>query len=185
MRVLVTGAGGMLAQAAVPALAAAGHDVTALAHAELDVTNAADVTRAVAHARPEWVCHLAAYTDVDGCERQVERAFAVNECGSRNVAVAAAEAGAALLAISTDYVFPGDDPAPRREDDPVGPLSVYGKSKLAGEQAIREAHPRATIVRNYLERKFPAARFVDSDHFASVTQGLTLWSERLFGRRKD
>lgn len=147
MRVLVTGAGGMLAQAVLPALAAADHVVTPCTRAALDVTRAADVRRAVRDARPDWVCHLAAYTDVDGCESEPERALLVNGLGSRNVAAAAAEAGAAVLAVSSDYVFPGDDPAPRREYDPVGPVSVYGRSKWAGEQAVRELNPRHTIVR--------------------------------------
>jgi dTDP-4-dehydrorhamnose reductase len=145
--VLVTGAGGMLAQAVLPALAAADHVVMPFTRAALDVTRAADVRRAVRDARPDWVCHLAAHTDVDGCEREPERAFLVNGLGARNVAAAAEEAGAAVLAVSTDYVFPGDDPAPRREHDPVGPLSVYGRSKLAGEEAVRALNPRHTIVR--------------------------------------
>ena len=147
MRILVTGAGGMLAQAVLPVLAAADHAVTPFSRAALDVTRAGDVRRALRETRPDWVCHLAAYTDVDGCESAPERAFLVNGLGSRNVAAAATEAGAAVLAVSSDYVFPGDDPAPRREHDPVGPLSVYGRSKLAGEQAVRELNPRHTIVR--------------------------------------
>jgi dTDP-4-dehydrorhamnose reductase len=147
MRVLVTGAGGMLAHAVLPALAAGEHTVAPFSRDALDVTRLADVRRAVRETRPDWVCHLAAMTDVDGCEGDPERAFLVNGLGSRNVAAAAADAGAAVLAVSSDYVFPGDDPAPRREYDPVGPLSVYGRSKLAGEEGVRELNPRATIVR--------------------------------------
>lgn len=147
MRVLVTGAGGMLAQAVVPALERAGHAVTACARADLDVTRAADVRSAVTAARPDWVCHLAAYTDVDGCESHLDQALRVNGEGAGHAAAAAREAGAAVLAISTDYVFAGDDPRPRREDDPVGPVSAYGRSKLAGEQAVRAANPCHLIVR--------------------------------------
>jgi len=147
VRILVTGAGGMLARAVTPALRRAGHAVTALGKSELDVTRAADVRGAVTAARPDWVCHLAAYTDVDGCESREEHAMLVNGEGARHVAAAAAEAGAAVLCVSTDYVFPGDDPAPRRETDAVGPVSAYGRSKLAGEEAVREATPRHVIVR--------------------------------------
>jgi dTDP-4-dehydrorhamnose reductase len=105
------------------------------------------VKHAVALARPDWVIHLAAYTDVDGCEARPEHAMRVNGEGSGHVAAAAAAAGAAILAMSSDYVFPGDEPTPRREDDPTGPQSAYGRSKLAGEQAIRAANPRHAIVR--------------------------------------
>jgi dTDP-4-dehydrorhamnose reductase len=162
MKVLVTGAGGMLAHAVLPALAAADHTVAPFTHAALDVTSAADVRRAMLETQPDWVCHLAAVTDVDGCERAPERAFLVNGLGSRNVAAAAAEAGAAVLAVSSDYVFPGDDPAPRREYDPVGPLSVYGRSKLAGEQAVRELNPRHTIVRTAWLYGHGGRNFVDT-----------------------
>jgi len=147
VNVLVTGAGGMLGQAVVPALERAGHAVTALARAELDVTREADVRGAVAGSAPDWVCHLAAYTDVDGCETRSDHAMLVNGKGAGYAAAAAAQAGAAVLAVSTDYVFAGDDPSPRRESDPVGPLSAYGRSKLAGEEAVRAANPRHVIVR--------------------------------------
>jgi len=147
VKVLVTGAGGMLGAAVVPALRRAGHDAIALTRAELDVTDAARVLAATAAARPDWVCHLAAYTDVDGCEAHLDHAMRVNGEGAGNAAAAAREAGAAVLSISTDYVFAGDDPRPRRESDPVGPVSAYGRSKLAGEEAVRAANPRHLIVR--------------------------------------
>ncbi len=147
MNVLVTGAGGMLAHAVVPALTAAGHAVTACTRAELDVTDLGALRRRVAEARPDWVCHLAGYTNVDGCESEPERAFRVNGLGARNAAVAAAEAGAAVLAVSSDYVFAGDDPTPRRKHDHVDPQSVYGRSKLAGEEGVYRANARHTIVR--------------------------------------
>jgi len=147
VRVAVTGAGGMLAQAVVPALRGAGHAVTALTRAELDVTREADVRRVIAGEKPQWVVHLAAYTDVDGSESHLEQAMRVNGEGAGHVAAAAREAGAGVLAISTDYVFAGDDPRPRRETDPVGPVSAYGRSKLAGEEAVRASNPRHLIVR--------------------------------------
>ena len=162
MRVLVTGAGGMLAHEAVLWLRAEGWDVTALTRAELDVTRTADVRAAVAAARPDWVWHLAAYTDVDGCESNLEHAMRVNADGAGNAAAAARDAGASVLSISSDYVFPGDDPTPRRETDPVGPLSAYGRSKLAGEEAVRAATPNHLIVRTAWLYGAGGRNFVDT-----------------------
>lgn len=162
MRVLVTGAGGMLAQEAVPWLRSEGWEVTALTRAELDVTRAGDVRAAVAAVKPDWVCHLAAYTDVDGCESNLEHAMRVNADGAGNVAAAARDAGAMVLSISSDYVFPGDDPTPRRETDPVGPLSAYGRSKLAGEEAVRAATPNHLIVRTAWLYGAGGKNFVDT-----------------------
>ena len=147
MRVLITGAGGMLAQAVVPALRRAGHEAIARTRAELDVTDRACVRDAVASAHPDWVCHLAAFTDVDACEARSAHALRVNGDGAGNAALAAREADAAVLSISSDYVFAGDDPRPRLESDPVGPGSAYGRSKLAGEVAVRAANSRHVIVR--------------------------------------
>lgn len=171
MRVLVTGAGGMLAQAALPALRAAGHTVTPCTHADLDITDLAAVRARLAAERPDWVWHLAAFTDVDGCESRSEHAFLVNGLGPRQVAEAAAEVGAAVLAVSTDYVFAGDDPTPRREHDPVGPLSVYGRSKLAGEEGVRETNPRHTIVRTAWLYGAGGRNFVDTIRTRALAGG--------------
>lgn len=162
MRALVTGAGGMLGRALVAALAAAGHDVAALTHAEADVTRPEALRGPIAGRRPEWIFNLAAFTRVDDCETQPELAHAVNAHGARNVAQAAAEAGAAVLHVSTDYVFPGDGSRPYLEDDPVGPRSVYGASKLEGERGVREAHPRHVIVRSAWLYGAGGTNFVDS-----------------------
>jgi dTDP-4-dehydrorhamnose reductase len=169
VKVLVTGAGGMLAQEVVPALAVAGHAVTPLR--DLDITRADDVRNAVRDAHPEWVVHLAAYTDVDGCELRPEHAMRVNGEGSGHVAAAAAEAGAAILALSSDYVFPGDDPRPRREDDPTRPLSAYGRSKWAGEQAVRAANPRHAIVRTAWLYGRGGKNFVDTIRTRALAGG--------------
>jgi dTDP-4-dehydrorhamnose reductase len=147
VRVLVTGAAGMLGQAVMPALEAAGHAALGLDLPELDVTRLEPVQRAVQGFRPDWVFHLAALTKVDDCEVRRDEAFLVNGLGSRHAALAAAEAGAALLALSTDYVFDGVATSPYRESDVANPQSVYGASKWAGEQAVREVHPRHVIVR--------------------------------------
>jgi len=171
VKVLVTGAGGMLAQAVVPALEAAGHAARPFALEALDVTDAGAVRRVVSEARPDWVCHLAAYTDVDGCESNEAEAFRVNGEGAGHVAAAAAAAGAAVLAVSTDYVFAGDEPRPRREDDPVGPASAYGRSKLAGEQAVRAANPRHLVVRTAWLYGRGGRNFVDTIRTRALAGG--------------
>lgn len=147
MRVLVTGAAGMLGRAVMPALAAAGHAARGLDLPELDVTDFAAVGRQVEAFRPDWVLHLAALTRVDDCEGRADEAFRVNGLGARNAALAAEGCGAALLALSTDYVFDGTATAPYAEDAAGAPASVYGASKWAGEQAVRAVAPRHAIVR--------------------------------------
>mgnify|MGYP001559664324 CR=1 FL=1 len=147
MRVLVTGAAGMLGQALLPALAAAGHEALGVDVAEADVTRLDALLGVARPFRPDWVVHLAAFTKVDDCESQPDLAFLVNGLGARNAALAAADCGAAVLAISTDYVFDGRGARPYREYDSAAPRSVYGASKWAGERAVREVHPRHVIVR--------------------------------------
>ena len=139
MRVLVTGAAGMLGRDLVAHLAGR-HDVTAV-DLEVDVTDPAAVRDCVAACRPEAVFHLAAWTDVDGAEAHEAEAAAVNADGAGTVAAAAAAAAAALVLPSTDYVFDGRKGAPYVEDDAPGPLGAYGRTKLAGERAARERHP--------------------------------------------
>lgn len=171
MKVLVTGAGGMLAHAVVPALETAGHVVTACTRAQLDVTDLEALRRGVREARPDWLCHLAAFTHVDGCESDPEQAFRVNGLGARNAAIAAADAGVAVLALSSDYVFPGTHSVPRREHDPVGPESVYGRSKLAGEEGVRSVNPRHTIVRTSWLYGRGGKNFVDTIRARALAGG--------------
>jgi dTDP-4-dehydrorhamnose reductase len=147
MRLIVTGAGGMLGRAVVQAAGGRGHDVVALARADLDVTDAAAVDRAVRAAAPDAVVHCAAWTDVDGAEADEAAALAVNGHGARHVARAAAGAVARLVHVSTDYVFDGRKAEPYVEDDPTGPLSAYGRSKLTGERAVAEAAGDHAIAR--------------------------------------
>jgi len=163
VRVLLTGAGGqvgrdltlVLAGTVPPAGAAtalmgaapveAGEfDVVALDRAGLDVTDEAQVHRVLVAQRPDVVVHLAAYTAVDRAEADPKGARAVNELGTRHVADAATELGAHLIYVSTDYVFSGTFGRPLVESDPTDPRSVYGATKLAGEQACP---PSASIVR--------------------------------------
>lgn len=146
MRILVTGAAGMLGRAMAPALAAH-HQVIALTRGDCDLCDETAVQLAFRLHKPEMVMHLAAFTNVDGCELEPAKAEAVNGLATRNVAKAAKEVGAALLYTSTDYVFDGRSTRPYREDDPPNPLSVYGRTKLAGERHVQEALERYFIVR--------------------------------------
>lgn len=147
MRVLVAGRSGQLATALAARLAAAGHEVAALGRPELDLTDRDSVDRAVAALRPGAVVNAAAYTAVDRAEEEPAAAFAINRDGAGWLAAAAARAGAALVQVSTDYVFDGRKGAPYDEDDTPSPLGAYGRSKWEGEQAVRAAHPRAAILR--------------------------------------
>jgi dTDP-4-dehydrorhamnose reductase len=161
MRLLVTGAGGMLGTDVVAA--AAGHDVVALARADLDVTDADAVSAAVDGVRPDAVVHCAAWTDVDGAEADEAAATAVNGTGAGNVAAAAARAGAHLVHVSTDYVFDGTADEPYTEASVTNPLSAYGRSKLAGERAVTEAAPEAhAIVRSSWLFGVHGPNFVDT-----------------------
>lgn len=144
MRVLVTGAAGMLGRDLLPHLYAE-HEVTAV-DLDVDVTDPAAVDACVDEARPEAVLHLAAWTDVDRAESEEDAAYAVNAEGCRNVAVAAARHGAALVIPSTDYVFDGEKGAPYDEDDVPAPLGAYGRTKRAGEVAALDAHPAGTRI---------------------------------------
>lgn len=149
MRILITGAAGMLGQDTCRAAAAAGHDVLALPRAELDIAVADGVDLAVRQARPDVVLNCAAWTDVDGAEASEQAAVAINGRGAGNVARAAADTGAWTIHISSDYVFDGTKREPYVESDPVRPLSAYGRSKLAGELAVTRVAPeRHTIVRS-------------------------------------
>jgi dTDP-4-dehydrorhamnose reductase len=141
--VLVTGAGGMLGHDVM----AAADDAVGLTRAELDVTDAAAVERALREVQPGAVINCAAYTNVDGAEDDEAAATAINGDGAGNVATAAAAVGAFVVQPSTDYVFDGEKREPYVESDPTGPRSAYGRSKLAGEWTVAEANPRHAIVR--------------------------------------
>ena len=137
MKVVITGAAGQLGTELVETFQAAGHDVVGTTHASLDVADAAAVEAFIANAAPDWIIHGAAWTAVDACESDPERAFAVNGGGAANVVAAAGRVGARVLYVSTDYVFDGDKTSPYCESDEPNPQSVYGASKLAGERAMR------------------------------------------------
>jgi dTDP-4-dehydrorhamnose reductase len=148
MRLLVTGAAGMLGRDVVAAAGAEGHDVVALARAELDITDADAAGAAVEDARPDAVINCAAYTDVDGSEEHEALATAINGDGPGHLAAAAAEAGAHLVHVSSDYVFDGRAHDPYAEGAATGPQGAYGRSKLAGELAVAKAGGSFAIVRS-------------------------------------
>ena len=141
--ILLTGANGQVGWE----IARRSAGVRALGRGELDITDGGEVRRVIESARPSVVVNAAAYTAVDKAESERTLAFAVNEAGPRNLATACAAFGIPLIHISTDYVYDGAKPGPYTEDDPVAPLGVYGASKLAGEQAVRETKARAIILR--------------------------------------
>lgn len=155
MRILITGAAGMLGTDARRILAAQGHeivptDVGPAATGEirpLDITDFAAVRQMLAEVRPDLVLHGAAYTNVDGCERDPDLAHKVNALGTWAVASACEEIGATLVAISTDFVFDGAKGSPYTEFDAPNPISHYGASKLAGENLARAACHRCYVVR--------------------------------------
>jgi dTDP-4-dehydrorhamnose reductase len=136
MRILVTGAGGQVGRELVELCERSGDDVIAADHGGLDVVDRDLVLQMIGASRPDVVVHAGAWTAVDACESDPDRAMAVNAIGSRHVAEAARRVNAHLLYVSTDYVFDGTKPAPYDEWDVPNPTSVYGRSKRAGEEEI-------------------------------------------------
>jgi dTDP-4-dehydrorhamnose reductase len=147
VRIVVTGAGGGLGRAFLDVVPAH-HDVVPLDHAGLDIGDHDAVMRLVPALHPDAIVNAAAHTDVDGCESDGERAFRVNSRGPQSLALAARASGAALLHVSTDYVFDGAKGEPYDEADEPRPLpSTYARSKLLGERLVRESLPEHLIVR--------------------------------------
>jgi dTDP-4-dehydrorhamnose reductase len=147
VKVLVTGAGGQVGRALVSA-APDTTQVLSVSHKELDIGDAVAVSEYVRRHSPEVIINAAAYTAVDRAETERDLANRVNGEGPKHLAAAARDQGARLIHISTDFVFNGAGSVPYRPDDPTGPLSVYGITKLAGEKAVLEALPgRAAVVR--------------------------------------
>lgn len=147
MKVLVTGAGGMVGRAVSEYCRSNGDTVFAYDHLALDITDADRVSEALQENRPEVVINCAAWTDVDGCELNRERAFEVNAAGPENLALASRAVDAALITISTDYVFAGTKDGFYTQRDQPTPESIYGLSKLEGERRAQLAHARTIVVR--------------------------------------
>jgi dTDP-4-dehydrorhamnose reductase len=146
MRVLVTGAGGLLAAAIIREFELAGETLVALGRADLDITDPAQVHEAIAGARPDLVVNCAAFNDVDGAEADAAAALRLNAFAVRSLAGSARQAGARFVHYSTDFVFDGEETRPYVEDDPPNPRSAYGASKLLGEWFALE-HPDAYVLR--------------------------------------
>jgi dTDP-4-dehydrorhamnose reductase len=157
MRVLVTGAAGMLGCDVCAVLAERGHQVIATtrnggegakgeAYIPLEITDTAACSECIENERPEAIIHCAAWTNVDGAERDQEGAYRGNALGAWNIAVAAAKVGATMIFVSTDFVFDGEKGQPYTEFDKVNPLGAYGASKEAGEQLVRQTLPDRHII---------------------------------------
>ena len=146
MKILITGSNGMLGHDLREVLKD-NHDLVLTTSKTLDITDKKQVMDFIGDSKPDIVINSAAYTDVDGCEENRDLAYAVNGEGVRNLALACREVDCALLHISTDYVFDGTARDPIAEDGEIGPISVYGKSKLEGEKAILEILDKYFIVR--------------------------------------
>ncbi len=148
MRLLVTGAAGMLGRDVVLAAGASGHEAIAVDLPELDITDPGAVERFLAAERAAAIVNCAAWTDVDGAEANPAVAETVNAGGAGTLARAAAAAGVRLVHLSTDYVFDGEGQRPYVESDPTGPRSVYGRTKLAGEEAVLASGGSRLVVRS-------------------------------------
>jgi dTDP-4-dehydrorhamnose reductase len=189
MRLLVTGAGGMLGQAVVSAARQLGHDVRGATHAELDITDPVALHSAVAKRHPDAIVNCAGFTDVDGAETAPLVAFAINGRGPGNCGDAAKRVGASVVHVSTDYVFDGSKREPWVESDQVSPLGAYGRSKLTGERAVAASNPKHVIVRTAWLFGAGGKNFVDTmlalgaerDEVAVVTDqvGCPTWTGHL------
>jgi dTDP-4-dehydrorhamnose reductase len=174
MKVLVTGAGGMLGRDVVLAAGNAGHDVIGFGHTELDITDPVALGAKFELERPDMVINCAAWTDVDGAEESEEAATAVNVAAAGNVAAAAAEVGASVVYVSSDYVFDGSKGAPYVETDQTAPLSAYGRTKLAGEEATAAANKRHFVVRSSWLFGIGGSNFVETMLRLASTQNEVL-----------
>ncbi|MEU7871334.1 dTDP-4-dehydrorhamnose reductase [Dactylosporangium sp. NPDC049140] len=188
-RFLVTGAGGMLGRDLLAVLD--GREVTAATRAELDITDAAQV-RSVVEGH-DVVLNAAAWTDVDGAEADEAGATAVNGTGVAVLAAGCAAAGARLVHVSTDYVFPGDAAEPYAEDAPTAPINAYGRSKLVGERAVLDALPGTGYVvrtawlygehgRSFVRTMLQLARERDFVEVVDDQVGQPTWSRDLAER---
>ena len=145
MKILITGSNGMLGHDLANALE--GHELILTTSKTLDITDKDHTIEFICDGEPDIVINSAAYTDVDGCEENHDLAYAVNGEGVRNLAMACREIDCPFVHISTDYVFDGSATEPIAEDGEIGPISIYGKSKLQGEEAIQEILDKYFIIR--------------------------------------
>lgn len=146
MKILITGSNGMLGHDLIEVLKD-NHELLLTTSKTLDITDGDSVMDFIVKSNPDIVINSAAYTDVDGCESNPDLAYNVNGEGVKNLALACREVDCPLVHISTDYVFNGQNDRPWVEDDEIGPISIYGKSKLKGEEHIKEILEKYFIVR--------------------------------------
>ena len=146
MKILITGSNGMLGHDLIDVLKN-NHELILTTSKNLDITNKEEVFSIIGDKNPDIVINSAAYTDVDGCEENQDTAFSVNGDGVKNLAFACKKFNCILVHISTDYVFNGENTRPWVEDDEIGPISIYGKSKLKGEESILEILDKYFIIR--------------------------------------
>ena len=173
MKILITGSNGMLGHDLIEALKD-NHELVLTTSRTLDITDKEQVFDFISQNKPDIVINSAAYTDVDGCEENQDLAYSINGEGVKNLAFACREADSALLHISTDYIFNGENTRPWVEDDEIGPISVYGKSKLKGEQAILEILDKFFIVRTAWlygvnGRNFPKTMLELAENHSQIT----------------
>ena len=173
MKILITGSNGMLGHDLVRVLKN-NHELVLTTSKTLDITDREQVFDVICDSRPDIVINSAAYTDVDGCEENPELAYRVNGEGVRNLALACREIDCALVHISTDYVFDGSANEPIAEDGEIGPISVYGKSKLEGEEAILEILDKFFIIRTAWlyginGRNFPKTMLELAENHSDIT----------------
>jgi dTDP-4-dehydrorhamnose reductase len=146
MKILITGCTGMLGTDLMKACTSA-HGAAGVGSKDFDITDLKSTVDFIRSCKPDTIIHSAAYTDVDGCESNVDKAFKANALGARNIAIAAREVNASVAYISTDYVYDGTKTSPYFEYDAVNPLSVYGRSKLEGENFIKSLAGKYYIIR--------------------------------------
>lgn len=189
MTALVIGHRGMLGTDLMGHLLEQGHEVVGRDLPELDITDRKAVIRAVSEAGADAVFHLAAWTDVDAAEEHEVQALLVNGEGTRNVAIACREAGATLVAVSTDYVFPGTG-GPYDEDAATDPIQAYGRTKLAGERLAEMEYPDGTRIartawlygangRNFVDTMLGLAATRDQVDVVADQTGCPTWTKDL------
>jgi dTDP-4-dehydrorhamnose reductase len=147
MKIAVIGANGQLGNDVTKAFINNGDEVIALTHADIELTDMDSVSAGLQQLRPDVVVNTAAMHHVENCEREPQKAFAINGLGVRNLALGVRDIGATLIHVSTDYVFDGDKASPYEETDAPRPLNVYGNTKLAGEYFVRATVPRHFVLR--------------------------------------
>lgn len=147
MKIAIIGANGQLGSDVVAAFSANGDEVSSLSHSDIEVSDFRSVATALESIQPHVIVNTSAMHNVESCEREPEKAFAINAIGARNVASAARELDAVLMHVSTDYVFDGAKTNPYVEEDAPRPLNVYGITKVAGEHLVRATTPKHFVIR--------------------------------------